>query len=378
MASKREKLDDLIDVARQRAWLQNPQAEIQFRTRHYERGDRHHDADRFSILKAHPQWPQMRLIARAYLHYCVFEPFETEAKFWELTCYANMMRFNFGSQETCVIAAGQDDVPYCGFMLRPGIVNEALRAGGAIPEYKFDKLRKYDDGGDDQLWYEPLPNQALQFLDAAPIIAAAKALTLDIARKKKTRYAKFHCFNLVDDVMAGLFDTTLATPSESLENVLLNTDDFVNAQASSADLAELQTQINTLGETDVTRLGIERVGQDIFRRRLMIEFNGCCPVTGIDDARLLRASHLKPWAKCESDIERLDVHNGLLLAAHIDAAFDAGLIGYNDEGELITSPQLSAKNFEALHVQLNYRLPSALLTSRRRRNLEWHRNKHGL
>ena len=42
---------------------------------------------------------------------------------------------------------------------------------------------------------------------------------------------------------------------------------------------------------------------------------------------MLRASHSVPWAACASDAERLDVHNGLLLAAHWDAAFDAGRYG---------------------------------------------------
>jgi putative restriction endonuclease len=51
-------------------------------------------------------------------------------------------------------------------------------------------------------------------------------------------------------------------------------------------------------------------------------WNGRCPLTGIDQPELLRASHIKAWAACESDRERLDVHNGLLLAAHLDAAFD--------------------------------------------------------
>ena len=41
---------------------------------------------------------------------------------------------------------------------------------------------------------------------------------------------------------------------------------------------------------------------------------------------------MKPWAKCASDDERLDVFNGLLLSANLDAAFDAGLVTFDDAG----------------------------------------------
>jgi HNH endonuclease len=37
-----------------------------------------------------------------------------------------------------------------------------------------------------------------------------------------------------------------------------------------------------------------------------------CPITGITDPALLRASHIVPWAEC-GDAQRLDVHNGLLV-----------------------------------------------------------------
>ncbi|MBK8907746.1 MAG: HNH endonuclease [Rhodospirillales bacterium] len=71
------------------------------------------------------------------------------------------------------------------------------------------------------------------------------------------------------------------------------------------------------------------------------QWGGACSLTRITHPRLLRASHMKPWADCATDGERLDVHNGMLLAAHLDAAFDAGLIAFTDGGALIVSPALS-------------------------------------
>ena len=73
----------------------------------------------------------------------------------------------------------------------------------------------------------------------------------------------------------------------------------------------------------------QRIGQDIFRTALMNYWQSRCPLTGIADPALLRASHIVPWAECD-DAQRLDVHNGLLLSALWDTAFDAGLVSFAD------------------------------------------------
>ena len=99
--------------------------------------------------------------------------------------------------------------------------------------------------------------------------------------------------------------------------------------------------------TEAERLVKQRIGQDIFRASLEDYWGGRCPITGITDRALLRAGHTKPWADCETDEERLDVYNGFLLAAHLDAAFDAALMTFGDDGGLLWSPKLSetAKSF---------------------------------
>jgi predicted restriction endonuclease len=70
-------------------------------------------------------------------------------------------------------------------------------------------------------------------------------------------------------------------------------------------------------------------------------WQGRCPLTGITDPALMRASHIVPWAECDSDAERLNVHNGLLLSALWDAAFDRALVTFDDDGEPSFSPKLS-------------------------------------
>ena len=92
--------------------------------------------------------------------------------------------------------------------------------------------------------------------------------------------------------------------------------------------------------TERTREVRQRIGQDLFREALMDLWQGRCAVTGLPlPPELLRASHAKPWAKA-TDTERLDPFNGLLLAIHLDAMFDTGLITFSEEGVLLCSPHL--------------------------------------
>jgi HNH endonuclease len=127
--------------------------------------------------------------------------------------------------------------------------------------------------------------------------------------------------------------------------------------------------------TEAERLVIQRIGQDIFRDALMDYWGGRCPVTGIMDPPLLRASHIVPWSECGNE-QRLDVHNGLLLSALWDAAFDKGLVSFTDDGMPVASPQLSvvARNILALEQAI------ALhgLRDAHRANLAIHRARHGL
>ena len=125
-----------------------------------------------------------------------------------------------------------------------------------------------------------------------------------------------------------------------------------------------------LGNTEIERIEKVRVGQEIFRKALLAYWKATCPITGITDNALLRASHIIPWARCETDAERLDVHNGLLLSSLWDAAFDEGLITFDDEGRPIVSPDLTDAAIAALQLGNATPLP---LTPEHRVRLAWHR-----
>ena len=125
--------------------------------------------------------------------------------------------------------------------------------------------------------------------------------------------------------------------------------------------------------TEAERLAVRRVGQDIFRRGLLEYWDGRCAITGLDVPDLLRASHIKPWADCNTDAERLDVFNGLLLAPHLDAAFDAGFITIAEDGTVLLSDALpsGARLVLGLDEPLNvHRLHRA-----HERYLPWHRTR---
>ncbi len=138
-----------------------------------------------------------------------------------------------------------------------------------------------------------------------------------------------------------------------------------------APLHEFLDQTNGLPRsTEAERLVVQRVGQNIFRERLMAYWQGRCPLTGIADKALLRASHIKPWKDCQSDAERLDVHNGLLLSALWDAAFDSGLVSFDDTGKPLFSPALS----ERARAELRWHKPLPL-TDEHRTRLVRHRTQ---
>lgn len=123
--------------------------------------------------------------------------------------------------------------------------------------------------------------------------------------------------------------------------------------------------------TEAERLVVQRVGQDLFRRALLDLWEGRCAITGLAVPDLLRASHIKPWASCERDTERLDVWNGLLLAPHLDAAFDRGYITVADEGDVILAPTLDAESQRLLG--LDAPLRARALQPGHRTYLPWHR-----
>lgn len=95
------------------------------------------------------------------------------------------------------------------------------------------------------------------------------------------------------------------------------------------------------GPTETTANVKLRRGQEYFRDAVLNNFGGRCGVTGLAVRELLIASHILPWGAHPS--ERLNVRNGLSLSRLHDAAFDRGLITFDDTLRLLLSPKLKAE-----------------------------------
>lgn len=107
-----------------------------------------------------------------------------------------------------------------------------------------------------------------------------------------------------------------------------------------SDLREMEQE--EISATTRSALVDARLGQGRFRRELLRRWDGACAVTGCRVGAVLRASHCKPWSKSTNQ-ERLDSNNGLILSANIDALFDAGLVSFDERGEMLVSSSLSAQ-----------------------------------
>ena len=94
-------------------------------------------------------------------------------------------------------------------------------------------------------------------------------------------------------------------------------------------------------------------------------------MTNCSTYKILIASHIVPWSESEKD--RLNPGNGLLLTPNLDALFDRYLISFNEKGEIIISKTLSKIELEKLGIHYDMKLIT--LFEDMKPFLEKHRNK---
>lgn len=136
-------------------------------------------------------------------------------------------------------------------------------------------------------------------------------------------------------------------------------------------LEHINTVLNNpeLDKTIKERLQFSRIGQERFRKALIVYWKGRCAITGVQDIRILRASHIKPWRVC-NNFERLDVFNGLLLIPNLDAVLDQGLITFDEQGKIIIPPCFQ-EQANILGINKNMRIS---LDERHQKYLDYHRD----
>lgn len=133
--------------------------------------------------------------------------------------------------------------------------------------------------------------------------------------------------------------------------------------------AELELNAMHIPETQRMCLHQARVGQGAYRRDVLL-IEPKCRLTAISDPNFLIASHIKPWKDCSNE-ERLDGHNGLMLAPHVDRLFDRGWISFDSSGDLLVQPK-------AVETVRAWKLPEqmnvGIFSARKARYLEFHRD----
>lgn len=137
------------------------------------------------------------------------------------------------------------------------------------------------------------------------------------------------------------------------------------------NIAKIEGDI-TISKTEREALVKSRIGQGVFRQAILQKFNGKCVVTEISDARLLVASHIKPWSVSDNN-DRISSENGFLLNCLYDKMFDLGLISFENTGKMLLSSSLKKTDLEILKIddEKRYDLKNTL---RQSQNLEYHRD----
>ena len=141
-----------------------------------------------------------------------------------------------------------------------------------------------------------------------------------------------------------------------------------------AELHSCKASYENEPETEREAIIAARLGQGRFRDDLIKLWAGKCAVTKSRVRSLLRASHIKPW-RDSTNAERLNQHNGLLLAPNLDAAFDVGLISFADDGKILMSPDLVTEEAKLLGIKCGLKL--VCVSDENKSFLAAHRKLHG-
>jgi hypothetical protein len=105
------------------------------------------------------------------------------------------------------------------------------------------------------------------------------------------------------------------------------------------------------GPTEMESLTRRRLGQDFFRRTVLVSYNHRCCITGIPIPALLSASHIVAWSVDRT--QRLNPRNGLCLAKTQDGAFDRHLITLDEDLRVVLSKSIR-DHFTSESVRVNF------------------------
>jgi hypothetical protein len=135
---------------------------------------------------------------------------------------------------------------------------------------------------------------------------------------------------------------TMGTESEQRFNTLAGSEPIVEGD---------ERWILREGPTETESVTRRRLGQDFFRRTVLVSYNHRCCITGTPIPALLSASHIVAWSADRT--QRLNPRNGLCLAKTQDAAFDRHLITLDDDLRVVLSKSIR-DHFTSESVRVNF------------------------
>ncbi len=164
-------------------------------------------------------------------------------------------------------------------------------------------------------------------------------------------------------------------PSEFVFNVValagkITPSEPMRLQEDPVDFAVLsEAGMNSIDQTVITKS--RGIAQRLFRGNLLRLWQGSCAVTSVQELRVLRSGHIKPWADSNLQ-EKVDHFNGLLLIPNLDALFNEGLISFQNDGRILVSQNWRDDDKRRMHVTPDLRLRT--VHSESCRYLEYHRD----
>lgn len=244
--------------------------------------------------------------------------------------------FNRSYENMTLVRPG--DVVFSYANTRLGAVGHVTEAAVASPKpHEFGKVGDYwaNEGWLVNVYFTPAPKPIFpkQHIDAiAPLLPS--------------RYSPIQSNGNGNQV------TYLASISDALGRLLLalmefdalpifETRSFVRESEPNLDVLDDLSEIENhtdISDTQRLQLAKARIGQGFFRKQVML-LGAHCRVTGVEDSRLLIASHIKPWRESSNE-ERISGFNGIMLSPHVDALFDEVLLSFEQDGTMLIHPAL--------------------------------------
>ena len=151
---------------------------------------------------------------------------------------------------------------------------------------------------------------------------------------------------------------------------------LANPEQKNSSISAYLMEKNILEEIPYgikTRLNKQRIGQEKFRKNVLMNFSNVCATCGISDRLLLEAAHIIP---IKDNALAGKTNNGICLCSNCHKLFDNGLISFNEDYKIIFSRHKKISNDIVTmlknHKMKKFKIPPS------QNYLRLHRAKYGI